>query len=691
MTKATFRFSPAILARLGEELNQSADQSILELVKNSYDANANFCKIELLNTSAFGGQITIEDDGDGMSAEGIEDSWLVLGKSEKSNSVATRLGRRPAGSKGLGRLAALRMGKLVQLTSVERGNSRRRHELSVDWLQYEQANVVEDIELDITTYKNNTRKNGVSIVLKDLRSPLRTEEVKRLARSLLLLTDPFGDKKNGFQVELIAPEFKETAELLSKKYFEQSDYHLDAKLDVYGRASARVLDWQGKSLATANHDDLRRKKNELPYRAPKTNFDLWVFLLNSSASDFSARRVTKGEVTDWLNTFGGVHIYQDDIRVAPYGNRGNDWLEMNLARVRNPEERPSTNTSIGRIIIPGASKFPLRQKTDRTGFIEDDTFDELKEFAHDAMNWMARWRLERAERRRRASKEAAPKAAGAQKEKVEAVIAQLKPEDRSKVLAAFSGYEKSRDKEADELRKDVQLYRTLSTAGITAATFSHESQGNPLKIIDLQVNALASRIPRFVNKEPDRSKLLEPVDAIRNASTNLATLGTATLSLIRSSKRRIGRVSIHEVLERTIALMNPFLSGRDTVIALDLEKSSPYLRTSEAALESIVTNMINNSLTAFERAATKERKIEISTMCSEKEVSIVFSDSGPGIVDLNTSEIWLPGATTNPDGTGLGLTIVKDTVKDLGGKVGVLVNGALGGAEFTVQLPILGN
>lgn len=691
MTKATFRFSPAILARLGEELNQSADQSILELVKNSYDANANACKIELLNTAASGGKITIEDDGDGMSAEAIRDSWLVLGKSEKSNAIPTRLGRRPAGNKGLGRLAALRMGKQVQLISVERKNSRRSHKLVIDWSQYDKANVVEDIELDITSYKNSSRKNGISIVLEDLRSPLRTEEVKRLARSLLLLTDPFGDKKNGFQIELIAPEFKETAELLSKKYFEQSDYHLEAKLDANGKGSARILDWQGKALAMADHAELRRKKKELAYRAPNAKFDLWVFLLNSSASDFSARRVTKGEVTDWLNTFGGVHIYQDDIRVAPYGNRGNDWLEMNLARARNPEERPSTNTSIGRIIIPGASKFPLHQKTDRTGFIEDDTFDELKEFAHEAMNWMARWRLERAERRRRASKEAAPKAAGAQKEKVEAAIAQLKPEDRSKVLAAFSGYEKSRDKEADELKKDVQLYRTLSTAGITAATFSHESQGNPIKIIDLQVNALAARIPRFVKQEPDRTKLLEPVEAIRNASTNLATLGTATLSLIRSAKRRIGRVSVHEVLERTITLMNPFLSGRDTEITLHLSKKSPYLRTSEAAVESIVTNMINNSLMAFERAATKDRQIEISTTCTEKEVNIVFSDSGPGIVDLNTSEIWLPGTTTNPDGTGLGLTIVKDTVKDLGGKVEVLVNGALGGAEFTVQLPILGN
>lgn len=637
-----------------------------------------------------GGHITIEDDGDGMSASAIEGSWLVLGKSGKSNEVPTRLGRRPAGSKGLGRLAALRMGKHVELISVERGNSRRCHRLAINWDEYESAKVVEDIELEILTEKNTVRKNGVVLVLKDLRSPLRPEEVKRLARSLLLLTDPFGDKQNGFQVRLIAPEFKETAELLSKKYFEQSDYHLEARLDGYGNASAKILDWQGQILAEADHRDLRRKKKDQRYKSPKATFDLWVFLLSAAPSDFSARRVTKGEITDWLNAFGGVHVYQDEIRVAPYGNSGNDWLEMNLARARNPEERPSTNTSIGRILVPGASKHPLRQKTDRTGFIEDDTFDELKEFANDAMNWMARWRLERAEERRRAGKEAAPKAAGVQKEKVEAVIAKLKPADRSKVQLAFEGYEKSRDKEADELRKELQLYRTLSTAGITAATFSHESQGNPLKIIDLQVNALNSRIPRFVKVEADSSKLLEHVNAIRSASTNLATLGMATLSLIRSSKRRMGKVGVHEVVQRTLALMLPFLEGRDTTVNLNFAAGSPFLRTSEAAIESVIANMLNNSLAAFERAATKQRVIEISTVCSPKEVSLIFADSGPGIVDLKPSEIWLPGTTTNPDGTGLGLTIVKDTVRDIGGKVEVVANGRLGGAEFTVQLPILG-
>lgn len=65
-------------------------------------------------------------------------------------------------------------------------------------------------------------------------------------------------------------------------------------------------------------------------------------------------------------------------------------------------------------------------------------------------------------------------------------------------------------------------------------------------------------------------------------------------------------------------------------------------------------------------------------------------DNGPGIRGINVSDIWLPGETTYPNGTGLGLTIVRDTVQDLGGSVDAVGQGELGGAEIIIQLPILG-
>ena len=111
--QAKIRFSTQIIKRLGEELNPSIDQSILELVKNAYDADARNCTVELDDITEIGGEISISDDGVGMTSNNIIDGWLVLGESSKSFGKRTDLGRIPAGSKGLGRLAALRMGNIA--------------------------------------------------------------------------------------------------------------------------------------------------------------------------------------------------------------------------------------------------------------------------------------------------------------------------------------------------------------------------------------------------------------------------------------------------------------------------------------------------------------------------------------------------------------------------------------------------
>src|SRR5829696_5190294 len=91
--QAQIRFSTQIIKRLGEELNPSVDQSILELVKNSYDADAKNCIVELDNITELGGTIKFKDDGDGMDDSKIINGWLVLGESTKKSAVRTKIGR----------------------------------------------------------------------------------------------------------------------------------------------------------------------------------------------------------------------------------------------------------------------------------------------------------------------------------------------------------------------------------------------------------------------------------------------------------------------------------------------------------------------------------------------------------------------------------------------------------------------
>jgi signal transduction histidine kinase len=688
MENVNFRFSPKILARLGEELNQSFDQSILELVKNAYDADAKHCKIELFDTASPGGTIRVSDDGIGMDESGIRDSWLVLGKSEKSINRQTGLGRIPAGSKGLGRLAALRMGHHVELLSVRRQTPTKLLRLDINWDIFESAAAVEDVPLTIQRQSKPKAGNGTVIELRKLRHAVRIDEVKKLARSLILLTDPFGDKKSGFHIELASAEFSEVEKLVEQKYFDEADFHLLARLNSDGMGHVKLLDWRGNVLAEADHQLIRRKNPNEPYNAPTCQFDLWTFLLKSG-NFMQGRKSRVSDIRQWLHSFGGVHIYQDQVRVAPYGDPGNDWLQINLARARSPEERPSTNNSIGRITLSGAGPYNLTQKTDRSGFIEDDNFVELSNFAADALEWLARWRLAQAEQRRISERQIAAIEVTEEAASLESALRKVPEAARTVVEVALKKYTDSRDREADALRREIQLYRTLSTAGITAATFAHESQGNPLKVITLGIKSLQRRIVKHV---PDGASndLLGVVNDISLAAGALSTLGAATLGLVKAEKRKIGKVDLHLAIRSLTTLMEPFWTGRDTTIELNLAAENPFIFASEAAFESILANLINNSLDAFRRAATQNRVIQISTRIEDNICNLEVSDSGPGIIGVRLPEIWLPGITTSSEGTGLGLTIVRDTTRDLGGGVSVQAHGPLGGAHFVISIPVLG-
>jgi C4-dicarboxylate-specific signal transduction histidine kinase len=67
-----------------------------------------------------------------------------------------------------------------------------------------------------------------------------------------------------------------------------------------------------------------------------------------------------------------------------------------------------------------------------------------------------------------------------------------------------------------------------------------------------------------------------------------------------------------------------------------------------------------------------------------------IADNGPGIRAIKLEDIWLPGHGTTDRGVGLGLTIVRDIVNDLDGRIAAQAKGELGGAQFTVDLPLRG-
>lgn len=673
---------------MGEELNQSPYQGIIELVKNSHDADAPDCTVELNNVGKPGGSIQVSDKGMGMDIENIRDNWLVLGSSSKTEEKYTKGGRLVAGSKGLGRLSALRLGHITSLTSISEKDLKNEHSIEIDWDELDKANAVEDVALNIdnTKYSSNKEK-GSLIIIDNLREALNKNEVKKLARSLLLLSDPFEDDPTAFKAKLIASEYKDLQKLVDESYFSACEFHLKASVNKNGIATAVAKDCWGNTLYTAKHDELSKKKINPPYEVPEASFDIWIFLRGGNS--YASRHVGKTEVNNWLDELGGVHFYKNGLRVSPYGDKGNDWLGINLLRAKNPELRPSTDSSIGKLVVRD-EHHKLRQKTDRSGFIEDDVFLEVQRFAKESLEWLAKRRVEERDNNRRKERKTQKLEATKESQTMTEIIESLPLEMKGKVGTAYKKHEKKQKKLVEGLRKDIQLYRTLSTAGITAAVFAHESANNPIKLIAQSMSTVKTRTKKLLAGDYD-SQLSKPIERILLSIKSLQVLGNVTLSLVSFDKRRATRVNIHEVILGVKDLYAPFLADRKTDLDLDLSAGNPFFRGSIAALESIITNLINNALVAFESVPPQDRRILIRSTMQGDELKVFVMDNGPGIVDIKLRDIWIPGETTNENGTGLGMTIVKDAVEDLNGAITAVANGELGGAEIQMNFPILGS
>ena len=244
----TLRVDAHVLVQLGSELVTDAEQAILECVKNSYDADAPWCRIEIdtkengtatetgpatlrnfkepfetvsveiLDSSGtpvlastkiamdstverrlhYNGRITIEDNGDGLSPDKVRDAWLVISSSGKRAAHGfqknkTKLGRTPLGDKGLGRLGSMKLGDILRIeTSTAPDQPIAMAQFR--WTDCESADVVDDIPVYTQVLPNPDKFKGtrVSILgLRELEDWRRKDRINDLTRSLAKLISPF--------------------------------------------------------------------------------------------------------------------------------------------------------------------------------------------------------------------------------------------------------------------------------------------------------------------------------------------------------------------------------------------------------------------------------------------------------------------------------------------------------------------
>jgi signal transduction histidine kinase len=84
-------------------------------------------------------------------------------------------------------------------------------------------------------------------------------------------------------------------------------------------------------------------------------------------------------------------------------------------------------------------------------------------------------------------------------------------------------------------------------------------------------------------------------------------------------------------------------------------------------LRRLLINVVRNSVQAMNGRGL----IEIRVSEAPGGIELTVQDHGPGMSQEVRSRLFEPGFTTKPDGMGLGLTLVKRTIDEMGGSIAV--------------------
>ncbi|MDH5795478.1 MAG: ATP-binding protein [Candidatus Bathyarchaeota archaeon] len=339
MASTRFTVDSNLLLELGERLVANRSIALAELVKNSYDADADEVRIELRNVKELGGTITVKDNGSGMDSKTVQRAWMRNATNEKKRRTRSKKYKRIiTGSKGIARFACRVLSNTLILETVGVSRSARKEtkektRLVIDWGKFSSGTDVSKIPIPYETHRvPDSTPTGTLIALENTREAWEPSDIDNLRKHLLTLISPFprvrevsseSEADRGLAIRLEAPEFGITGPIGEEEFLKYSFGRLKGSLSGKGEPSYSF--YVRISKRTATYDP---EKKFLSLGLCDFTIDFFVYrseyFKGIPLKVSSAQR--KGEET------GGVRIYLDNFRIFPYGEPRDDWLSLDERR-----------------------------------------------------------------------------------------------------------------------------------------------------------------------------------------------------------------------------------------------------------------------------------------------------------------------------------------------------------------------
>lgn len=391
---------------LGRELITDEEVAIFEMVKNSFDADANTVHIY------FGeGSIVVADNGYGMSYEDLQNKWLFVAYSEKRHSeqrsdkdfrnvVASRA--HYAGSKGIGRFSSDRLGEILELQTRPKGAKGSVDKIHVDWSDFDKNDKqrFETVAVEHSTqnefmlphalasFKSKLR-HGTVIEIKTLAKVWDRDAILSLKSSLAKLINPFGAEADQFNIVITAPSEVAGDKKVAAQAVKDKESPLSKDI-VNGRVGNFIFaDLQERTtfisvgIDEGHINTTLTDRGEVVYKIREPNtykhlegseFRCEIYYLNQSAKVTFARRVGLPSVQ-----FGSVFLFRNGFRVYPIGNEGDDWFYFDRRKQQGYARYLGTREVIGRVDVSGSDEDFQEASSRNQGLIMTPAVEELRD------------------------------------------------------------------------------------------------------------------------------------------------------------------------------------------------------------------------------------------------------------------------------------------------------------------------
>ena len=223
-----------------------------------------------------------------------------------------------------------------------------------------------------------------------------------------------------------------------------------------------------------------------------------------------------------------------------------------------------------------------------------------------------------------------------------------------------------------------------------ARRIAHEIK-NPLTPIQLS----AERIRRkYAPQVSDQEALIQSTETIVNEVQQLEKMVSEFSKFARIPESNPQPDDLNQVIEETLNLYHDNLPSR-IQLKTELGEDIPRISLDREQIKRVFINLIDNAIDAIEKKGHLSRLFRQGEIIVRSRflpdlgiVQAEVQDNGAGIDAEKSSQLFDPYTTTKDHGTGLGLTIVSQTVTDHQGFVR-FSSGEGGGAVFTIELPVM--